>query len=602
MCATSNWTLSPRRIEVSKTLSANQDADAIGGSVNLVTKTAGDSPSYSFSGIGGYTPIQSGRWLDSFDGSIGQRFGESKKFGILFGGSYDWNGRGIDDLEPGQGVYTFPAGDPNAGKSIPWINGGIDTRTYQYYRTRYGFQTGLDYRVSPSSTLYVKGLYSDFLDFGDVWVYTYNPGVPTGLPVNGITPTDNTGSMQYREYIRRPDQQIWSFSAGGRHDLTKTLLTYDVAVSRSHQYGGFPTTKFNNVSPANNNITFNQDTTNPYIPKLTPVTTIPGNGSGIYDPTQYALSSQQNIDERTAELSLQGSATLAQRYNLGSHLGTFETGFLIRNSDKYNAFNDPYCDQNLPNLLLSQVLGTTTNPNYYNNSLQMGPMSSYDQISSQFNCTANSPSYDPNTSHLNNDGANYNGTERIISGYLMNSLSVGNSRFQVGVRFESTNESYNANKVQLNPDGSYNTTLPVSGGGSYVNVLPSVQWQYELTPNSNIRASYAMAISRPNFSDLVPSVIFSPNGSPPTASIGNPSSQRTRMILTYCLSTSSSRWASCKQAFSIKTCPTRFTTRPRRERAFTPAIRCSNPSMAQARTSLGSRRLGNRGSLSCQGS
>lgn len=510
------------RIEVSKTLSANQDADAIGGSVNLVTKTAADKPTISIDGIGGYTPIQNGRWLDSFNGAVGNRFGADKKLGILFGGSYDWNGRGIDDLEPGQGVYTFPAGDPNAGKSIQWINGGIDTRTYQYYRTRYGFETGLDYRLSPGSSLYVKGLYSDFLDFGDVWVYTYNPGTPTGLTVNGITPTDGTGNMQYRQYIRRPDQQIYSFSVGGRHDLSKTLITYDFAVSRSHQYGGFPTTKFNNVSNANSNITFNQDTTNPYIPKMTPVANIPGNGSGIFDPTQYALSSQQNIDERTAELSLQGSASLAERYNVGSHLGTFETGFVIRNSDKFNLFNDPYCNQNLPNLTVSQVLGTLTNPNYYNNSLQMGPMSNYDKIASQFNCTASLPSFNSDTSHLNNDGANYSGTERIISGYLMNSISFGKSRFQAGVRFESTNETYNANKVQVNADGSYNSTLPITGGGSYVNVLPSVQWQYALAANTNIRASYAMAISRPNFSDLVPSVLFSPNNQPPTASIGNP--------------------------------------------------------------------------------
>src|SRR5258708_1651740 len=172
------------RIEVYKTLSANQDADAIGGSVNLVTKTAGEKPSISLEGSGGYTPIQNGRTLDSFDGSIGQRFGADKKLGILFGGSYDWNGRGIDDEEPGQNVFTFPAGDPNAGKSIQWISGGIDTRTYQYYRTRYGFDTGLDYRLRPGSNLYVKGLYSDFHDFGDVWVYTYNGGTPTGLPVN----------------------------------------------------------------------------------------------------------------------------------------------------------------------------------------------------------------------------------------------------------------------------------------------------------------------------------------------------------------------------------------------------------------------------------
>src|ERR1700681_1085331 len=51
------------RIEVNKTLSANLDGDAIGGSVNLVTKIAHNSPTYDFGLQGGHTNIQGGRSL-----------------------------------------------------------------------------------------------------------------------------------------------------------------------------------------------------------------------------------------------------------------------------------------------------------------------------------------------------------------------------------------------------------------------------------------------------------------------------------------------------------------------------------------------------------
>src|SRR6202035_36399 len=80
------------RIEVNKTLSANQDGDAIGGSVNLVTKTPGDRPLFDFEGQGGYTNIIGGRWLDAFNGTVGQRAGSRKQWGFLLGTSYDWNG------------------------------------------------------------------------------------------------------------------------------------------------------------------------------------------------------------------------------------------------------------------------------------------------------------------------------------------------------------------------------------------------------------------------------------------------------------------------------------------------------------------------------
>ena len=98
-------------IEVNKTLSANQDGDAIGGSVNLVTKTASERPTLDFESQGGYTNIIGGRWLDAFNSTAGQRFGERKQWGFLMGGTYDWNGRGINDLEPAPGVITDSAGN-----------------------------------------------------------------------------------------------------------------------------------------------------------------------------------------------------------------------------------------------------------------------------------------------------------------------------------------------------------------------------------------------------------------------------------------------------------------------------------------------------------
>ena len=40
------------------------------------------------------------RTVDQIGGTIGRRYGESKKLGALVGGTYDYNGRGINDIEP----------------------------------------------------------------------------------------------------------------------------------------------------------------------------------------------------------------------------------------------------------------------------------------------------------------------------------------------------------------------------------------------------------------------------------------------------------------------------------------------------------------------
>src|SRR5713226_1688926 len=133
-------------VEINKTLSANQEGDAIGGSVNLVTKSPSDKPYVTILGMGGYTPISGGRTLYQLDGTAGQRFGKDKRFGALFGGSYDYNGRGINDLEPGQAVNSVPGGT-FLGPSAE------DLRLYLYDRGRYGFDGDLDYKLGDMSSV-----------------------------------------------------------------------------------------------------------------------------------------------------------------------------------------------------------------------------------------------------------------------------------------------------------------------------------------------------------------------------------------------------------------------------------------------------------------
>ncbi len=317
-------------IEVSKTLSPNQDGDAIGGSINLVTRTPTEKPTFSFASQGGYTPIQDGRTLDAFSGTVGQRFGEGKKLGVLIGGSYDHNNRGIDDLEPSQAIGNV--GGPN----FAYIS-SEDLRTYKYDRTRYGFAGSADYSVTPGTTIYLRGLFSDFLDYGNTWVYTPNAGNPIANDGSQTT-FDPTGNMQYRQYVRRPDQQVFSVAAGATHAISTTVIHYEFAISRGHNLGGqdFATTNFNGPSA----VQFALNQSNPYRPKLNPI-----DGTNIYDPATYTLASTVFPNYRSTELDYQGRASLAKSYNLGSHGSTFEMGLRsgtpTRNKTRTTSFITP---------------------------------------------------------------------------------------------------------------------------------------------------------------------------------------------------------------------------------------------------------------------
>jgi outer membrane receptor protein involved in Fe transport len=152
-------------VQINKTLEANLDGDAVGGSVNLVTKSAPEFPTLSMYGAWGFTPIISNVPVTEFSGTVGQRFGRAKRLGVIVSGGYDYNGRGIDDVEP---TPTL------AGTSLATSFTTAAIRQYRFDRERYGLSGTLDYKIGESSMIYMKGLYSDFMDNGRRWEYIVN--------------------------------------------------------------------------------------------------------------------------------------------------------------------------------------------------------------------------------------------------------------------------------------------------------------------------------------------------------------------------------------------------------------------------------------------
>ena len=505
------------RIEVYKTLSADEDADGIGGTVNLVTPTAQDKPTYALNGTAGYNPLQNGYWRGGFDGTFGQRFGAGKKYGFLVGGSWDRTNRGIDDLEPSQTIGQLPD-----GTNVAYIN-SEDMRSYEYYRTRYGFDLGVDDRITPTMTAYLKGLYSDFHDYGETRIYSPNAGNLIGANGSQLQ-FDNTGNWQYRHNIRRPDQQVFSFLAGARHELSKDVITYDFAASRGHNIGGqaFPTTYFSggpNTSGANDlsAVTFVADQSDPYRPKLKAV-----DGTNGFDPGSYTVSSSVNYQYHATQVNYQGSASLAHNYTVYTHPSTFSFGVKIRNSTS-SQFENTYSADNLGGFALADVLGNYTNPTYYDKSFAIngkayGPTSSYAKIKGEVAANSTGFSLDPVAAAQ----AFFNANERISAGYIEDVIFFGRFRLQGGVRFDNGATHFLANQIAYDALGNP-TITPIRQDASYFNVLPSVAFQYQVEKNTNLRLVYGRGLARPNIGDLVPATVIDPNQTPyPTISTGNP--------------------------------------------------------------------------------
>ncbi len=517
-------------VELNKTLSANQNAGAIGGSVDLVTKTAEERPTLYLNGIGGYTPIVGGRSLSEFDGTIGQRFGANKRLGILFGGSYDWNGRGIDDVEP---VPAAIQCDPGAdGCANPSANAPFfvsypteDLREYRYYRTRYGFTGNIDYKLGDVSGVYLRFLYSHFDNFGDRWVYT--PSVGT---FSTPTVTNPDGNMAFNAQIRRPLQVIGSLQAGGKHAMGQWLLLYEVAASRaatedqgysSADFGPLPdvTDSQGNVITAYplNHVAFAIDP-NPHKPRL-----IAQNGAPIYDPAQYVLQDLDINKTYSPQINLEGAFSVAKNYTAGGHFGTFEFGARLRNAHKFqDAFDPAFNFSGSTAVFMNRFLGSFANSHYYDGAFPgsfTSPQVDYGKLRAYFNANQSAFTVDESGTLANTFSNNYDLIERVTAGYAMNTLQFGRLRLQTGLRLEATNEDLLGNQISCCDASGNPTFAPIRKSSSYLNPLPSVQARFALWHDSAIRAGYWRGVARPNFSDLPP--IFDITNAP-KVSFGNP--------------------------------------------------------------------------------
>jgi TonB-dependent receptor len=492
-------------VEINKTLQANMDGDGIGGSINLVTKTAGERPTINVGGMGGYTPIANGRSLVETTGTVGQRFGANKRFGALLGGSYDWNGRGIDDTEPVPDIANL--GTPSQARHFDQA----DIREYVYYRSRWGLAGSLDYKPTDGSTIYIRGLYSDFHNYGDRWVYTLVDNTP-GLTLGGT----NGGLPSSNVQQRRPDYAIGSVLLGGKHMLTTTWYTWDLSVSRSSQVGqvGNNNASFGatNLSSSNcQNLPSAPNT--PYIPNWSPACF-----TEAYNPSNFTLSDVAVNKGMTSQLNLQATGAMAKRYHLGSRLATIEIGGKFRNAHKFD--NEYVLDwaPNAANISMTQFSNRFTNNNYYGGAYKLGPNPSFPDIFSFLQ--ANLGQFTA-TSDQGGNSANFDLIEKVSAGYVMQTLDISSRwRLVAGVRFEGTN--LDTSSFQTITTSSGTTSGFVKANGSYLKVLPSASLRYALTHNTNLRVAYSRGLSRPNPQDIAQAQTIDNTVNPHAVSLGNP--------------------------------------------------------------------------------
>jgi TonB-dependent receptor len=484
-------------VQVSKTLQANMEGDGIGGSVDLITREATDKPTIEISGLGGYTPIDNGRGNTNETATIGRRFGAAKKLGILVGGSYDWEGRGIDDIEP--------VPDQNNGQT--WFD-AMDIREYLYSRSRYGLAGSADYRIRSGSNLYARFLYSNFLNAGNRYAYSLTDNTPGTSLLNpdnqgcGGAATGPCGGVpSFNTQLRHPRIQVGSLVLGGNHVFNRTWYTWEANVGHA-SYGDIPyqTASFNS-DLSNSSCQFAPGSTkDKYLPQWNQACY----SEAYSDPGGYTLDHISRSLGTAAQLNLGIGGSGAVRYHFGNRSAVLEYGGKFRNEHKYaDTFNVI--------LTPNGSLPMTAFPNrlvyhhFYNGGAY--PLGYNPQAADVVSYAQNHAADFTTDSTQGQDSSQFSLLEKVSAGYVMNTFDFSNGiRFIAGLRAENTND--NVHNLAFGDTG----VTPNSFAGSYYTLLPSASLRFNAGTDSYVRLIYARGLSRPDPQDIAQPLSWTVSG------------------------------------------------------------------------------------------
>lgn len=107
------------------------------------------------------------------------------------------------------------------------------------------------------------------------------------------------------------------------------------------------------------------------------------------------------------------------------------------------------------------------------------------------------------------DGSNliYDAEEKIYAAYFNTKWRIGKVEFHAGARIENTVQGYEIGELAASSND-----IETSKEQNYTDLFPSAGFKYALTDNAYLKGSYFKAISRPGFYEIVPTIRSSGGG------------------------------------------------------------------------------------------
>ena len=492
----------------------DRDGDAIGGIINVVSRSAFQRSGREFTvETGGVYSDLPEKWGHEFDLKYSDIFsigGGDRNLGVSLSlGSYKTNRYSLNrDMD---WVQVTPANNPTLGLDQYDEPVWFMEASHWEYNTRVTdtntINANFDFRTDEFNSYYLRLMYSEAERHGiayetDIDIDTRFQDAVGGrktyaelTPDHGRGTAGSSGSRGSRGWIGTEDQRenaLYSVAFGGRHEAPNSLLTYDGFYSRNRE---------NTVS--DNELNFVMEPTSPYLVFEYDLIDVSRGEVNITqlggDPTDLSQVTEGelilNTSVKTEEL-FGARVDWEYSFDLGPNVFTVKTGAKFnRSAPRFDRIANVYTmDEAFP--YASVVVR--------NDEVLMGGQKYYDVIPANgvallasnpelFELAEEDTLSDSNIS-------DYDATEDTGAAYAMGTLRAGVHLLLAGVRYEQVDwKNTNYRVSYLNGDAS---VAAVDTGDSYSFWLPGVHLRHEPIPNLVFRESYNRSYGRPRLSEL----------------------------------------------------------------------------------------------------
>lgn len=481
-----------QRIEVSKTLTPDMEADAIGGAINYITSTAPSKRILDLDlGLGYHG--QSQKTLQNGNLTFGDKLG---KFGYMVSGAWYNRNWGSDNYEMVYDVAATQEARDNGiiGKDEAYAS-RMELRDYTGRRRTAGFNWGAEYEFNPLNKIYMRGMYSDFQDdevrrqteykwtsndFEQNLTHAIYHTRLAGGDLGGTHKFINGSKLEWK--IAYWDNK-YDYKSPNEDERKDTTAGYYIAEFEQDDivYDNLESNGLYLVGPDN------YDNIQPGVNAATPINT-----SQTYFDKAYSYGTLiKEIDKVfKADYTLPVSNTIEIKTGA-------KVRFKYRNNFRKYAMWTPTED-----ISLSEFQENWD----YNGGFLTEIGSPYDNLTQPTLKIdeADELVKDPRVERtvLRQDG-NYEGRENFYAYYAMANIDLTSQLSAlVGARYEFIDLSYDGFETTTTVDGD--VTKPKSTSSSSGELLPNLQLKYAVNNNMNLRLAATRGMARAEFNRLSP--------------------------------------------------------------------------------------------------